>query len=80
MDLKHEIDKARLARMGSQLPAGEAQFGQCEHCKSMTIISQQVSRTAYAADAQNLCPRLCADCAAEYHDYWDEMWSNVPGY
>jgi hypothetical protein len=21
---------------------------------------------------------LCRKCAVEYHEYWDEMWSNVP--
>ena len=51
----------------------------CEQCGEPGLIEKQPCRTQYADDTQNTSPVLCAGCAEEYKDYWDEMWANYHG-
>jgi hypothetical protein len=50
--------------------------GPCER-KGVTV-RMESSRTMYADDPErtgsNRDARLCAECAREHHEYWDEMW------
>ena len=51
-------------------------------CIAPVGVSLHSSRTAYCWDGDGEDPNrpvaLCPDCAADHHDRWDDMWSNVP--
>lgn len=60
----------------------------CEHCNRLeTVLKSTVrleySRTCYNYDGKlesknnpNRPKLLCCCCADDYHDYWDEMWTD----
>lgn len=60
---------------GVGVGAGE----RCESCGTDEGIELERSRTAYAPTEENPEPNqpmhLCRSCAADYHDYWDDMWA-----
>lgn len=70
--------RATVAQLSSGVH-GPTFAGKCEHCETETTVSMQSCRTAYADDSLNAGMVLCKDCAKEYHDYWDEMWSYTRG-
>lgn len=59
-------------------------------CKYIGIVTEgpgvlwESSRTRYHWDGTGEDPNrdqaLCRECAVDHHEYWDDMWSNVPGY
>ena len=48
----------------------------CERCGSTVGVRQEPCRTCYADAAQNISPRLCRECAEDYHLLWDEQWAD----
>jgi hypothetical protein len=78
-EVRREVNKQRLARLGALLPPGIMQEGTCEHCKKVGRVQQAQVRTAYADDSNNTAPIVCEECLKNYNDYWDEMWSCPPG-
>jgi len=74
--------KTFVAAHGSVFPFGVAGpfQGKCSYCGEETLVSYAPCRTAYADPASNESPVLCEVCTQEYNDYWDDMWSNVPGH
>jgi len=59
-------------------------FDGCERCGSWWKVKWEPGRTAYhftgtpnSPDDPNRCRRFCRPCAAEYHEHWDDMWSQV---
>jgi hypothetical protein len=64
-------------------------FRLCEHCWAMgefkiAGVWLRACYTMYDWDGKgqnpNRQPWLCDACNEEYHEYWMDMWSNVPGY
>lgn len=51
----------------------------CVECGSHTDVKPAGIRTRYA-NSEQPNPELCPPCRKDWHDHWDEMWSNVPGY
>lgn len=49
-------------------------------CRRRGDIKLVLSRSRYELACMNRDYKLCPSCQYEYHDYWDEMWSNVPRY
>jgi hypothetical protein len=51
----------------------------CERCGTLEGVSLEDSRTYYDWNGEGEDPnrpiRLCRQCAAEHHDYWDAMWA-----
>lgn len=47
----------------------------CERCGAYPA-ERVPCRTAYADAKENESPMLCAPCAEEYNDYWDERWAD----
>lgn len=56
-----------------------AMFHHCEHCGDAPATFES-GRTCYHWDGKGRDPNgrvwLCEGCAKEYHDYWDERWSD----
>lgn len=52
----------------------EGMYGEC----GIKPARETPCRTAYAKAEANISPVLCEQCAKEYNEYWDDMWSNVP--
>jgi hypothetical protein len=48
----------------------------CGRCGTTKGVTQQPCRTQYADPKENESPWLCAQCAEDYHDYWDGMWAD----
>ena len=46
----------------------------CDRCGAPGA-TRQPCRTSYADAKENVSPMLCAPCADEYHDHWDERWA-----
>jgi len=60
---------------------------ECMRCKTTEGVKMESSRTAYHTDLPfdhpdnpNADVPLCPDCAEEHHEFWSDMWSNVPGH
>ena len=53
-------------------------------CLEMCGVQEESPRTIYFWEGEgpnpNRPPWLCRPCALEHHAFWDDMWSNVPGY
>lgn len=43
----------------------------CEECSADNALPQPI-RSNYGGEKELI---LCANCAKDYHDYWDEMWA-----
>lgn len=65
---------ARAAREHNGCPEGDLE---CSRCGAKNA-SRNRQRTAYVK-GDNMAT-LCPSCQEEADEYWDEMWSNVPGW
>lgn len=66
-----------LARYDRKVNGYVAGTLECEHCGSKTA-SRNRQRSAYV-DSDNM-RTLCPDCQKDMDEYYDDLWSNVPGY
>jgi hypothetical protein len=74
----------------AMLESGQGDYERvCEtpRCGATVGVELESGRTAYHYEGVPGAPEdpnrplwLCRPCAEEHHDYWDEMWSNVPRY
>lgn len=59
-----------------------ALFPRCEGCGAAAGIEWESARTMYSAATplleafRNRDRLLCRVCAADHHEYWDEMWAS----
>lgn len=52
----------------------------CEKCGQFhSLLRDAPIRTMYA-DRNDPHPLLCPSCIDDWNEYWDYMWSQVPGY
>ena len=65
---------AREERRKNGCPEGDLV---CDHCGAKNA-SKNRQRTAYS-NTDNMAT-LCPRCQWEEDEYWDDMWTNVPGY
>jgi hypothetical protein len=55
----------------------------CPMCHEMRMLTYAGCRTmhqevdAHASFNSNWSGFYCAECCEQYHEYWDEMWSNI---
>lgn len=89
-----ELDKARVSGHSARAEAAKKVFhyekpapfiGNCEgQCKGrLVLVRWESSRTCYSDSpldgGRNRDVALCAECAREHHEYWDEMWADYYG-
>lgn len=58
----------------------------CLRCGSTVGVEMESSRTQYHFEGEDNSPDdpnkdipLCRPCAAEHHEYWDDMWREYYG-
>jgi hypothetical protein len=54
-------------------------LGTCAYCDRDTLVGRESSRTVYTDQSLNVDKILCAPCAREHHDHWDEAWDSYYG-
>lgn len=89
LDLNIDLDTS-LNKKREDLQRKREEKGCCEHCGSKENVSWIFSRTQYVWHNSVFDPYwelenpnrklfLCENCAAEYNDYYDEMWQDYYG-